>query len=85
MKKITLHLGRIDTTETFLSFFFLLVFINPFLPVNLDVLIFLIGLAEPGPERLGFVLFNEDEKEMEASFCPFGLLFVDFVKEFKSE
>jgi hypothetical protein len=51
----------------------------------LNVLIFLIGFAEPLPERLGLILLDKDKKEMEAGFGPFRLLFVDLVKKFQSK
>lgn len=82
---ITLHLWGVNSSEAFLSFFLLLILIDPFLPVDLNVLIFLFVFGKSGPEFFWFVLFNEGEKQMEASFGPFGLLFVDFLEEFKCE
>jgi hypothetical protein len=55
------------------------------LPIYSDVLIFLFLFGQPWPERLALVLLDESEEKIEASFHPFGLLFIDCLKELDCE
>jgi hypothetical protein len=60
-KNITLHLRRIKATKALLSFLFLLIFIDPFLPVDLNLWIFLFLFCQSRPERLALIFFDQCE------------------------
>lgn len=81
----TLHLRGVEAAKTLIGIFFLFILINPFGPVDLNVLIFLGGLDESGPEGAIGILFLEDEEHVEAGLAPFGLFGEHLIEEFKLE
>lgn len=81
----TLHLSGVEAAKTLVGIFFLFILINPFSPVHLNVLVFLGGLDESGPEGAIGILFLEDEEHVEAGFAPFGLFGEHLIEEFKLE
>lgn len=81
----SLHGAGVETSESLVGIFLLLIFVDPLGPVNLNVLVFSSGLDEPRPEGgIGVFLF-ENEEEVEAGFGPLGVVSRDFVEEFELE
>lgn len=74
---------RINSSKTFIALLLLFILVDPFLPVYLDVLIFLFLFSKARPERLALVFFYQNEEKVEAGFGPFRLLFVDLLTELK--
>jgi hypothetical protein len=83
--KFTLHLWWIETPQSFVGILLLLVFIYPFTPIDLDILIFCLCFQKSRPESCIFIFFLDDKDEMKACFCPFRSLTIDLGKELKTE
>ena len=67
----TLHLRRIESSQSFVGILLLLVLIHPFTPIYLDVLIFCLCFQKARPERCIFILFLNYKDEMKTCFGPF--------------
>jgi hypothetical protein len=80
-----LHLTGVQVANALVGIFFLIVFIDPLRPIDLDVLVLLGGLDESGPKGAIAILFLEDEEHMEAGFVPLGQFSSHFLEEFKLE
>ena len=81
----TLHLRRIESSQSFVGILLLLVLIHPFTPIYLDVLIFCLCFQKARPERCIFILFLNYKDEMKTCFGPFWSLAIDLGKEIKAE
>jgi len=84
-ESITLHLRRIKSSKSLVGIFFFLVFVYPFSPIYLNVLIFFFSLDQSWPKSSIRIFLLKYEKHMEASFAPFWLFCVNFFEKFKFE
>ena len=75
--KLTLHLGRVQSSKTLVGILFLLVLVHPLGPVHLNIWILLGKFCQSWPKCGILILFLEDNQEMETSFSPFGGLIVN--------
>lgn len=81
----TLHLWWIKSSQSFVRILLLLIFIHPFTPIYLDVLIFCLCFQKSRPERCIFIFFLDHKDEMKPCFCPFWSLTIDLSKELKTK
>lgn len=79
------HSTGVESSKSLVGILFFLVFINPFRPVHLNILIFGGRFDEPGPECSIEVFLLKNEKQVVACFCPLGILGVDFIEKFDRE
>lgn len=81
----TLHGVGIETSQSLTGILLFLIFINPFSPIDLEVLIFLSGLDQSWPKFAISALLLEGKEHVESSFAPFGLLDYDLLEELQWE
>ena len=80
-----MHLGRVNSSHSLISFLCLLIFIDPLVPVNLNVLVFLFALGQSGPETDALILLLQNEQQMKTSLIPLGLLRYNFLEKLEIE
>jgi hypothetical protein len=75
----------VKASQALVGLLWFLILIDPLGPINLQILVFLLGFEESGPEGRIWVLLLDDEKQMEASFSPFRGSFINLFEEFEGE
>lgn len=68
-----------------MSFLFFFILVNPFCPINLNILIFSSAFSESWPKWFCCIFLMQNNQEMETGFSPFRLLRINSIKKFKIE
>lgn len=64
-----------------MSLFFLLIFINPFVPITLNILSFFVLFSQSWPVWFIGIFFSKCKNHLESSFTPLRFLLLNLLEE----
>ena len=85
IKNNTLHGRWVKTSKSFIRVLFFLILVNPFAPIDLNILIFVLVFQQSRPESTISILLLHDKEQMETSFGPLWFFWHNFLAEFEVE